>query len=52
VPKRAVMVHLGEAQVLERHVPQAVERVFGIAGASGNLLKQILDLLFVHVLGE
>ena len=33
MPQRAVMIHLGEAQVLERQVAHAIERGIDVHGA-------------------
>ena len=43
-----MVVHLGEAQVFERHVAQAVQSVVHIHRAGAHLLEQLPKLLFVH----
>ena len=48
VAQRAMVVHLGEAQILERHVAQAVQRAVHIHCAGAHLFEQLPKLLLVH----
>src|ERR1035437_3216822 len=46
--RRAMVVHLGEAQVFERHGAQTVQRAVHIHRALAHLLEQSPELLLVH----
>jgi hypothetical protein len=49
VPERPVMIHLGEAQVLERKVPKLVQRLIDAHITAADLLEKRPQMLFVHV---
>ena len=40
LPEGAVMIDLGEAQILEGHVPHALDRGINAGGARAHLFKQ------------
>ena len=48
VAQRAMMVHLGEPEVLVRHVADFGERLFYVDRALPNLLEEGAELSFVH----
>ena len=50
--KRAVMVDLGEAQVLERHVAHAIDRRVDVHGSVAHLLQQRPELILIHTTSE
>ena len=50
VAQRAMMVHLGESQVFERHVPHARESRLDIDRAFPHLLEQLPQLIFLHTI--
>ena len=48
VPQRAMVIHLGESQVFERHVAHASHGSFNVDRAAAHLFEQRPELLLIH----
>ena len=48
VAQRAMMIHLGEPEVFERHVAEPLERAIGVHFTGAHLIEQHPELILVH----
>ncbi len=48
VPQRAVVIDLGEAQVLEGHVAQTLDGRIDVDGSGADLFEQAAQMILIH----